>query len=74
MVKPTKKTVFLRKLETFLKAYATTIISLYLANNHLFDGGWVTWRAVLISALTSNLPIIYNWLNPKYEGYGKKAA
>ncbi len=71
--KPTRMEVFLRKLETFLKGYLSTILALYMADPTLFNGGWETWKAIFISALTSNIPIIYNWLNPKYTGYGRKA-
>ena len=74
--KPSAKLVFLRKLETFAKALLSTTLTLWIVEaqqgKDLFSGGLAMWKALLTAGLVANLPIIINWLNPNYDGYGRK--
>lgn len=69
------KTTLTKPLGTFLKAFISTVLTLYLIelqNGHvLFDGSMDMVKKLLTGGLVANLPVIINWLNPAYKGYGK---
>ena len=59
---------------TFLKAFIATILTQYvieLQDGHqLFTMDKAMLSKLLTAGLISNLPVIINWLNPHYQGYG----
>ena len=61
---------------TFLKGFAATVLTQYLIElqngGQLFTMDIVMIQKLLTAAIVANLPVIINWLNPKYEGYGKQ--
>lgn len=61
----------------FLKVFISCMLTQYfieLQQGHdLFSMDLAMVKKLLTAALISNLPIIINYLNPKYTGYGKKA-
>lgn len=70
------KKLFAKPVGTFLKAFISTILTLYLVElqqgHQLFSMDEVMLQKLLTGALVANLPVIINWLNPHYEGYGNK--
>jgi len=63
---------------TFLKAFAATVLTQYLIElqqgHQLFTMDKVMIGKLITAGLISNLPVIINWLNPHYSGYGKQAS
>ena len=59
---------------TFIKSFITTILALYVAElsagAQLFQFDVIMWQKIITGALISALPVIINWLNPKYVQYG----
>jgi len=59
---------------TFLKAFTATVLTQYLIElqqgHQLFTMDKVMVAKLLTAGLVSNLPVIINWLNPTYKGYG----
>jgi hypothetical protein len=60
---------------TFLKAFLSTILTLWLVKiqegHELFSGDMAMVKTLLTGGIVANLPVIINWLNPQYKGYGK---
>ena len=67
---------FAKPLGSFLKAFLATILTLWLVElqqgHQLFDGTWTMAKKLLTGGVIANLPVIINWLNPKYTNYGRK--
>ena len=59
---------------TFIKAFVGTILTQYLIElqqgHQLFTMDKAMLAKLLTAGLVSNLPVIINWLNPHYQGYG----
>ena len=59
---------------TFLKAFAATVLTQYLITlqegHQLFTMDRAMIEKLLTAGIVSNLPVIINWLNPHYQGYG----
>jgi hypothetical protein len=36
-----------------------------------YMSGVVDWKTLVNAGLVAVLPVIFNWVNPKYEGYGR---
>lgn len=72
--KATKRTVFLRKLETFVKTFLSSVLTIllyrYNEGEDVMSFDPVMWKAIFGAAIFSNLPVIINALNPNYKGYG----
>jgi hypothetical protein len=68
--------LFSSPLGSFLKAFIATTLTLYLVElqqgHQLFSMDGIMLQKLLTGALVANLPVIINWLNPRYEGYGNK--
>jgi len=68
--------LFSSPLGSFLKAFIATTLTLYLVElqqgHQLFSMDGTMIQKLLTGALVANLPVIINWLNPHYEGYGNK--
>jgi uncharacterized MAPEG superfamily protein len=63
MTKRDKQTVQ-RMLESWAKVFVAAILTAYMSG--------VTSPLMLVNAgLIAVLPVIVNWLNPKYKGYGR---
>lgn len=75
-MKKIKKATFKKPLETFAKAFISITLTLYLVElqkgHNLFSGDWEMFKTILTGGMVSTLPILINWLNPHYAGYGKK--
>lgn len=54
----------------FLAAVASTFLSLVVSGNTVALD-FKAWEAVLISGLVAVVPVVINYLNPKYPMYGK---
>lgn len=50
---------------TWLKTFVAAALATYMAVG-------LDLEAILNAALAATIPSIINWLNPKYERYGKK--
>lgn len=65
----------IKEFTTFAKAFLATVLSQYLIElqegHQLFTGDIVMLRKLLTAGLVSNLPVLINWLNPKYKAYGR---
>ena len=59
---------------TFLKTFVSTILAMYIAELTngitLYDTDSHVIEKLLTGGLISSLPVIINWLNPHYNGYG----
>tara|TARA_R110000868_G_scaffold290022_1_gene550277 strand:- start:21407 stop:21652 length:246 start_codon:yes stop_codon:yes gene_type:complete len=67
---------FTTPLGSFVKVFLGAMI-VFLMDTYLSDGNvFVLDKTFLQSALKSGViaiaPMIYNYLNPKYDGYGRK--
>jgi hypothetical protein len=60
---------------TFLKSFVGTTLTLYLIElqqgHALFTMDILMLQKLFTGAMVANLPVIINWLNPQYGGYGK---
>lgn len=60
---------------SFLKAFVVAILTIMMANytdNKAVCNDWACWKTLLIAAAFSVVPVIINYLNPKYTQYGIK--
>lgn len=61
---------------SFLKAFLATILTQYLIElqqgTDLFSMDILMVKKLITAGLVANIPVIINWLNPNYQGYGKK--
>jgi hypothetical protein len=63
MTKQQKQT-FQRVVESWAKVFVAAVITAYMS-------GVVDWKTLVNAGLVAVLPVIFNWVNPKYEGYGR---
>ena len=66
MTKRDKQTVR-RMLESWAKVFVAAVITAYLS-------GVADWLTLLNAGLVAVLPVILNWVNPHYKGYGRGQA
>lgn len=61
---------------TFLKAFTATVLTQYLIElqegHQLFTMDLPMTQKLLTAGIVANLPVIINWLNPQYKGYGRQ--
>lgn len=58
-------------LGTALKAFIVTILTLLLSTDDLFSMDAEMAKKLITAGLLSAFPVIINWLNPSYPGYGQ---
>ncbi|AXH76565.1 MAG: hypothetical protein [Bacteriophage sp.] len=62
-------------LSSFLKVFIATILTQYLIElqqgHQLFTLDLMMVQKLLTAGLVSVIPMLINWLNPAYQGYGK---
>lgn len=59
---------------TFLKVFASTVLTLWIAMPDLWAMDLETLKALASAGIVSGVPVILNYLNPEYKNYGKGAA
>lgn len=59
-------------LGSFLKAFITAVLTLFVAkyNEGVLCVDTACLKDVLLAGLFATLPVIINYLNPNYQGYG----
>ena len=57
---------------TFVAAAITALLAILVTNKSI-PMDWPTWQAIIIAGLVAVLPVIRNYLDPSYSGYGKDA-
>ena len=63
MTKKQKQTLQ-RVVESWAKVFVAAVITAYM-------GGVADWLTLLNAGLVALLPVILNWVNPNYKGYGR---
>ena len=62
-------------LASFLKVFVATILTQYLIElqdgHQLFSLDKAMAQKLLTAGVVSVIPMLINWLNPAYQGYGK---
>lgn len=60
---------------SFIKAFAATVLTQYLIElqegHDLFTMDVAMTKKLLTAGVVANFPVIVNYLNPSYKGYGK---
>jgi ABC-type Fe3+-siderophore transport system permease subunit len=66
--------IFAGPLGSFLKAFITAMLTLFVAkyNEGVLCVDTACLKDVVLAALFATLPVIINYLNPNYNGYGVK--
>lgn len=64
------KKLFASPLGTALKVFISTVLSLWMAMDDLWAFDMHTLKALAGAGMMSALPVIINWINPNYQGYG----
>ena len=72
------KTLLSTPFGTFIKSFIATILTQYLIElqqgTNLFSCDIMMIQKLFTAGLVANLPVIINWLNPSYQGYGKTST
>ena len=55
---------------SFLKVFLSTILTMWIAMDDLFVMDLHTLKALATAGIVSAMPVILNWINPAYKGYG----
>ena len=58
--------------KVFLGAMLVFLLDTYLNNEAVFVFDKILAKSCLKAGIIAVAPMIYNYLNPKYEGYGRK--
>lgn len=66
MTKKQKQTLQ-RVVESWAKVFVAAVITAYLS-------GVTEPRMLLNAGAVAVLPVVLNWLNPRYQGYGKRST
>lgn len=57
---------------SFVAAAITALLAILVTAKSI-PADWSTWQAIIIAGLVAVLPVIRNYLDPSYVGYGKNA-
>jgi hypothetical protein len=57
---------------SFVAAAITALLAILITQNSI-PADWHTWETIIIAGLVSVLPVIRNFLDSSYAGYGKTA-
>jgi hypothetical protein len=57
---------------SFVAAAITALLAILVTNKSI-PADWNTWQAIIIAGLVAVLPVIRNYFDPSYMGYGKDA-
>lgn len=61
---------FTTPLASFLKVFASTVLTMWITMPNLFDFSPANLKSLATAGIVSAVPVILNWLNPEYKNYG----